>query len=87
MFKKIKDFLFKNTNTSATVVKNTIWLSISNYGGKLIKAIIVIYGARVLSTAGYGVFSYAVTLAGFEFGIFLDPGINSILIPGFLECI
>jgi O-antigen/teichoic acid export membrane protein len=79
MVKKIKDFLFKNTSTRQTVAKNTVWLSISNYGGRIIKAGIVIYGARVLDTAGYGVFSYAVTLAGFV-SLFLDPGINGILI-------
>lgn len=79
MVKKIKDFLFHNKNQRQTLAKNTIWLSISNYGGRLIKAGIVIYGARVLDTAGYGVFSYALTLAGF-ISLFLDPGINSILI-------
>jgi PST family polysaccharide transporter len=78
MVKKIKDFLFKNSSAKQTVAKNTVWLSISNYGGRLIKAGIVIYGARVLDTAGYGVFSYALTLAGFV-SLFLDPGINSIL--------
>lgn len=79
MVKKIKDFLFKNTSTKQTVAKNTVWLSISNYGGRLIKAAIVIYGARALSTADYGLFSYALTLAGF-LSFFLDPGINSILV-------
>ena len=79
MVKKIKNFLFQNNSQKQTVAKNTIWLSISNYGGRLVKAAIVIYGARVLDTAGYGVFSYALTLAGFV-SLFLDPGINSILI-------
>jgi O-antigen/teichoic acid export membrane protein len=79
MVKKIKEFLFHNKDQKQTVAKNTIWLSISNYGGRLVKAAIVIYGARVLDTAGYGVFSYALTLAGFV-SLFLDPGINSILI-------
>jgi O-antigen/teichoic acid export membrane protein len=79
MFQKIKNFLFKNTSPKQTVAKNTVWLSISNFGGRIIKAAIVIYAARILGTAGYGVFSYAITLAGF-FGIFVDPGINSVLI-------
>jgi len=79
MFQKLKNFLFKNTSTKQTVAKNTVWLSISYFGGRIIKAAIVIYAARVLGTAGYGVFSYAITLAGF-FGIFVDPGINSVLI-------
>ena len=79
MVKKIKEFLFKNKDAKQTVAKNTVWLTISNYGGRLIKAAIVIYGARALDTAGYGVFSYALTLAGFV-SLFLDPGINSILV-------
>jgi len=79
MFEKIKAFLFKNTSTKQTVAKNTFWLSVSNFGGRLIKAIIIIYAARVLGTAGYGVFSYAVTLAGFM-SLFMDPGVNSVLL-------
>ena len=79
MFQKIKNFLFRNATQKQTVAKNTVWLSISNFGGRIIKAVIIIYAARVLGTAGYGVFSYAITLAGF-FGILVDPGINSVLI-------
>jgi O-antigen/teichoic acid export membrane protein len=79
MFQKIKNFLFKNITAKQTVAKNTVWLSISQFGARIIKAAIVIYAARVLGAAGYGVFSYAITLAGF-FGIFVDPGINSVLI-------
>jgi O-antigen/teichoic acid export membrane protein len=79
MFQKTKDFLFKNTSAKQTVAKNTFWLSVSNFGGRLIKAIIIIYAARVLGTDGYGVFSYAITLAGF-LTLFMDPGINGILI-------
>ncbi len=79
MFSRIKSFLLENKTTKQTVAKNTIWLSISNFGGRIIKAAIVIYGARVLGTAGYGVFSYATTLAGF-FTLFVDPGINAVLV-------
>ena len=79
MFQKIKNFLLKNTTAKQTVAKNTVWLTISQFGARIIKAAIVIYAARVLGTAGYGVFSYAITLAGF-FGIFVDPGINFVLI-------
>jgi PST family polysaccharide transporter len=79
MWQRIKSFLFENKTAQQTVAKNTAWLSISNFGGRLIKAAIIIYGARVLGAAGYGVFSYAVTLAGF-FTLFVDPGINAVLI-------
>jgi O-antigen/teichoic acid export membrane protein len=79
MFTKIKAFLFKNTTTKQTVAKNTFWLSVSNFGGRLIKAVIIIYAARILGTDGYGVFSYVITLSGF-LTLFMDPGINGILI-------
>jgi O-antigen/teichoic acid export membrane protein len=79
MFQKIKNFLFKNTTAKQTVAKNTVWLSISQFGARIIKVAVIIYAARVLGAAGYGVFSYAITLAGF-FGVFVDPGINSVLI-------
>ena len=75
---KIKSFFFKNTSTKQTIAKNTVWLTISNFGGRLIKAIIVIFGARMLGATQWGVFSYAVTLAGF-FTAFMDPGVNAIL--------
>ena len=74
----LKPFLLKNTTDTQTVAKNTVWLSISNFGGRLLKAIIIIYAARVLDPVGWGVVSYAVTLAGF-FTLFVDPGINVLL--------
>jgi PST family polysaccharide transporter len=79
MLKKIKEFLFENKNTRQTVAKNTIWLTISNFGGRAIKAGVIIYAARILGTAGYGVFSYAITLAGF-LSLLVDPGINFVLV-------
>jgi O-antigen/teichoic acid export membrane protein len=78
MLAKIKRFFFKNSSTKQTIAKNTFWLSVSQFGGRLIRAIIIIYAARILGTAEYGVFSYAVTLAGF-IGLFMDPGVNTVL--------
>ena len=79
MVKKIKEFLFENRTASQTVAKNTVWLFISNFGGRLLKAVVIIYAARVLGAADYGIFSYAVTLAGFV-TLFMDPGVNGVLI-------
>jgi O-antigen/teichoic acid export membrane protein len=78
MIQKIKSFLFKNTSSKQTVAKNTVWLSVSNFGGRIIKAVVVIYAARVLGTAGWGLFSYATTLAAF-FTLCMDPGVNWIV--------
>jgi len=74
----IKLFLFKNSTDTQTVAKNTVWLSISNFGGRLLKSVVIIYAARILDPIGWGVVSYAVTLAGF-FTFFVDPGINVLL--------
>ena len=78
MIKKIKDFLFRNTTTRQTVAKNTFWLAVSNFGGRFIRAGVIIYAARVLGAASWGVFSYAITLVAF-FTLFGDLGINNIL--------
>ncbi|MFH1193065.1 MAG: flippase [Candidatus Jorgensenbacteria bacterium] len=78
MLKRLKELLFTNRGARQTVMKNAFWLSVSNIGGRLIRAVIIVYAARVLGAAGYGVFSYALGLAGF-FTIFADIGINSIL--------
>ncbi|PIR87418.1 MAG: hypothetical protein COU11_00625 [Candidatus Harrisonbacteria bacterium CG10_big_fil_rev_8_21_14_0_10_49_15] len=75
---RASDFLFKNQTLRQTAAKNTIWLGISNVGGRLLKAAIIIYAARLLGAAGLGVFSYAVTLAGF-LSILIDMGVNQIL--------
>ena len=79
MLRKIKSFLFVNQTGKQTVAKNTFWLGVSNVGGRLIKAIIIIYAARVLGAAGWGVFSYGVTITAF-LTVFIDFGMNSILV-------
>ncbi len=78
MIQKIKNLLFKNTTARQTVVKNVVWLSLSNFAGRLIRGLFIIFAARALGAAEYGVFSYALGLAGF-FTLFADIGVNSIL--------
>ncbi|MBI2888526.1 MAG: flippase [Candidatus Liptonbacteria bacterium] len=79
MWRKVKSFLFTNITTRQTVAKNTFWLALSNFGGRLIRAVIIIYGARILGAAGWGVFSYGVTLAAF-LTPFTDVGLSQVLI-------
>ncbi|MEW6617660.1 MAG: flippase [Patescibacteria group bacterium] len=78
MYKKIKGLLFSNTDTKQTVVKNIFWLTTGQIGSRFIRAVVIIYAARVLGAGEYGIFSYALGLAGF-FTIFADIGVNSIL--------
>ncbi len=79
MLKRIQTFFFKNTTTRQTVIKNTFWLAVSNFGGRLIRAVIIIYGARILGASDWGVFSYGVTLAAF-LTPFTDMGLSQFLI-------
>ncbi|MEK7543153.1 MAG: flippase [Patescibacteria group bacterium] len=75
---RLKELLFNNRGARQTVVKNMFWLTFSQTISRLIRAIIIIYAARVLGAAEYGIFSYALGLAGF-FTIFADIGIGQIL--------
>ncbi|MBI4087750.1 MAG: flippase [Candidatus Liptonbacteria bacterium] len=79
MWNNVKKLLFKNTSTRQTVAKNTFWLAVSNVGGRLTRAVIIIYSARVLGAAEWGIFSYAVSLVGFV-SVFTDIGISPILV-------
>ncbi len=78
MLKKIKEWFFENQTTRQTVAKNTFWLTVSNIGGRLLRSVIIIYATRVLGAHGFGVFSYAITLAAF-LTMFIDFGINPVL--------
>ncbi len=78
MLRRLKSLLLENKSARQTIVKNAFWLSMSQLGGRGIRAAAIIYAARLLGTAEYGVFSYALGLAGF-FTLFADIGINSVL--------
>lgn len=79
MWQKIKSLLLKNKTTGQTVAKNTFWLTVSNFGGRILRAVIIVYSARVLGTAEWGIFSYAVSLVAIV-TVFTDMGINSLLV-------
>lgn len=79
MRKKIKSFFFENISNRQTFTKNTFWLAVGNIGGRLIRAGIIIYAARILGAAGWGLFSYGITLIAF-LTVFVDIGIDPILI-------
>jgi O-antigen/teichoic acid export membrane protein len=78
MLKKIKSFLFVNASEKQTVAKNTFWLTAGTVVSKTIRAILIIYSARVLGAAGYGIYSYVLSLAGF-FTAFSDIGLTPLL--------
>lgn len=78
MPKKLRKFLFENSTLRQTILKNTFWMTFGQVVSRVIRAVVIIYAARVLGAAGYGVFSYALSLAGF-FTIFSDIGLTPFL--------
>lgn len=78
MISKLKALLFKNSTVRQTVLKNTSWLFIGELSGRIIRFSIVVYAAKILGAASYGIFSYALTLAAF-LTIFSDLGISPVL--------
>ncbi len=78
MITRIKSFLFENKSEKQTFLKNTFWLTAGNISSRLIRGLMIIYAARVLGTAGYGIFSYILSLAGF-FTMFSDIGLTGLL--------
>lgn len=76
MLKRIKSFLLENTSTRQTILKNTTWLLGGQIIGRLLRATIVIYAARVLGAHDWGTFSYALGIAAF-LTVFTDIGVNA----------
>lgn len=78
MVNKLKELLFASGSIKKTVFKNFLWLGMSQVGSRFIRAAITIYSARALGATQYGVYSYAMGLAGF-FIFFKNIGVDSIM--------
>jgi O-antigen/teichoic acid export membrane protein len=78
MWRGIKTLLFSNRTTRQTVLKNTVWLTVGQVGGRLLRAMVIIAAARVLGADAWGAFSYALAIITF-LTIFTDLGIGSII--------
>lgn len=78
MLSKLKNLFFATDSTKNVVFKNFLWLSVSQVGGRIIRATITIYAARALGATQYGVFSYALGLAGF-FIFFKNIGVDFVM--------
>lgn len=76
--KKILNLFFQNRTVKQTIAKNTFWLFVGQVMGRVLRGILVIYSARILGAASWGVFSYAIGLVAF-LTIFTDLGINALI--------
>jgi O-antigen/teichoic acid export membrane protein len=79
MWNRIRSLFFENRTSRQTIAKNAFWLGFSNVGGRLLRAAVLIYAARVLEVAEWGAFSYAFSLIAF-FTILTDMGLNTFLV-------
>ncbi len=75
---KLKQFFFGEQSLRQTLAKNSFWLTVSNVGGSLVKAAVVIYVARFLGASEYGLFSYAISVAAI-FTAISDLGLNYLI--------
>lgn len=78
LIKKINKVFFNKKDIRGVILKNFIWLFVGNAGSRFLKAVITIYAARKLGVSEYGIFSYALGLAGF-FIFFKNIGVDAIL--------
>ncbi|MEK7478316.1 MAG: flippase [Patescibacteria group bacterium] len=78
MYKNLKLFLFENQTLKQTIAKNTFWLFFGQIFGRLLRAGLIIYAARVLGPSSWGAFSYVMTLVAFM-TIFSDMGMGAIV--------
>ncbi|MDP3725135.1 MAG: oligosaccharide flippase family protein [Nanoarchaeota archaeon] len=79
MLSRIRRLLFEHRSTRQVIAKNALWLGAGEFVSRLIRALTVIYAARVLGAAEYGVFSYVLGIAGF-FTAFSSVGISTLLL-------
>jgi len=78
MVTRIFNFLFHNTSLRQTVIKNTFWLTAGQILNRAIRAIIVIYAARVMGASQFGILTYAIGFAGL-FAVFNDLGLEPLI--------
>lgn len=78
-FSQVKLSLLKNQDTGQTIFKNTFWLTVSEVVGRLLRIAIIIYAARALGAAGWGIFSYLTSFAA-VLTIFSDIGLSTVVI-------
>ncbi|MDO8663921.1 MAG: flippase, partial [Candidatus Wildermuthbacteria bacterium] len=71
-------FLFDNLTVKQTIIKNTFWISLSGGFGKVLRAFLAIYIARVLGATEYGKFTFALAFVSL-FVSFFDFGLSPII--------
>ncbi|MFA7204482.1 MAG: oligosaccharide flippase family protein, partial [Candidatus Caldatribacteriota bacterium] len=66
-------------NTVQRILKNSLFLLLSNIVSKILAFFYIIYIARYLGAEGFGVFSFALAFTSI-FGVLVDLGLNSLTV-------
>jgi len=74
----LKSFLLDNKTINQTILKNTFWISLSAAIGKLLRAFLIIYIAKILGPTDYGWFAFALAFVS-VFVTFFDLGLSPII--------
>ena len=78
MISRLRAFLFENRSSGQTVAKNAAWLGVSQFGARLVRAAFMVFLARLVGAEGYGVISYALSLAALISSV-TDLGISGVI--------
>ena len=76
MTERVRSFLFNNNSMGQTIAKNTFWLFSGQVISRIVRALLVIYAARVLGVEAWGIFSYVFSFATL-LTIFKDVGVSA----------
>lgn len=76
---KLKSFLFFNISPRQTVIKNTIWMWISEIFSRGFKVLVYLYVIRMLGPEKFGIWEYLLSFVGVFF-ILADFGVSNIFI-------
>lgn len=76
---KLKSFLFSNISPRQTVIKNTIWMWISEIFSRGFKVLVYLYVIRMLGPEKFGIWEYLLSFVGVFF-ILADFGVSNIFI-------
>ncbi len=79
MKERLHRFLFSNTSERQAVARNGFWRFASSGFSKVVRLGIVLFVAKQLGAAQFGVYAYALSIASLCF-MFADWGMNAILV-------
>lgn len=76
---EIKSIFLDNRTVKQTILKNTFWLGLSTFIGRILTFFLFVYVARILGATEYGIFTFALSFV-YLLNILSDFGVSRIII-------